>query len=552
MSALSFLADPNAAQAGASSQPAPAPPPATAMPGPPSGGGGIGSLGGIGTAISNAMSGGGIFGDTSGDATVDPATGIPVGISRRANNQSLMKMGLMLMAAGSRQSDDSRAKILAGMGGAIGGETDQMNSFAKTRLEMAKMKLLERQQLQEEASGNALRKMLGGDTTASPGATAVTAAQSGNASVAPAVGAPIPAPAAVAGATPPLDPQTTGATTPAPAPAPTTGGPITPHYDDKPSPPAAPDFMKDATPAERRIVGMMKPNEAIAAIAKWQEGRAGMETEGKPFKDTTTGQLLVPVYRNGQLIGTRSKGTLTPDVVDVPDANGDVQRKTVVGGHTTAIMDVRDPVSAENRASENKAITEDRNTLVKTYDEAVKPALVAHDRLGKILETVKTGKVITGPGADARVSVVNALASAGYLDKSKIQELINSKRLEQELAVGAGEFAKKYEGPQISNFDVQNAARIMGASLSNDKNVLASSIDRLRQEHRQTIEAYQEKSGRHNSTLPESYTGTHRQRLSAPVVDKKFDDDKPAQVALPAGATQADLLAEARRRGLVK
>jgi hypothetical protein len=140
-----------AAPGGAVSPAPPAATPPAPVASPAATGGGGSFLGGIGTAMANILQGSGASGDIPSDTEIDPVSGIPKGIARRANNQSMMKMGMTLLMAGLSRDPGTRGKMLAALPGTMDA-TDTINNFAKTRLEMARTKLIERQILAEEAT----------------------------------------------------------------------------------------------------------------------------------------------------------------------------------------------------------------------------------------------------------------------------------------------------------------------------------------------------------------------------------------------------------------
>jgi hypothetical protein len=569
---LPFMANPDAQPAASAPSPDAASPPAAApVAGPSGGSGGAGNfVSGIGGALANAMQGGGLFSDPNAPANdkIDPVTGASQGQVQKANNQSLMKMGLMLLAAGARQSDDSRAKILSSVPGTLD-NSDQLNNFAKSRLEMAKMRLLERQELNERTSAAAINAGMGIGGTPSPGASAVATPGAMPTPATALAQGPVPA---AGGApmriTPPGVPTAGGSGEPSLAEqsqmnanvAPLQGAPaasatpamVPPPLPTKPTgAPPAPDFFRDASPGEKRAVALMpKVADKTAAINQWQLARSQMEVEGQPYIDTQLGQKMVPVYKNGVHVGSKSLGAIGDEVKEEGD-----KRITTRGGRTIGIADVReDPTEAANRTAENAAIKSDREDLYKTYNENVKPAEQTLGRLNSLYDKLGKGEAIVGTGADIRRTALNAMASAGYLNKNAVQELVNTNRLEAELGRGAGEFAKKYYGPQISNADVENANRLMGAVMSNNKDIILAGIDGLRNEHKATISTYQERADRHNSSLPESYSGTLKQRYTAPSANTKLLADPepaaPAQTATaPAGGDmRAQAMAELERR----
>lgn len=251
---------PGGGVAATSPQPQAAPPaPASAS---SAGGGGTGALfAGLGDRLNRAMSGEGFFGGPrEDDQEIDPNTGAPKGLLRRGQGQNMMKMGVMLMAAGMRQSPEQRAQILASIADTVGDNTDQINSFAQNRLNMAKLRLAEQEQLRLAQRQAAMDRLMGVDSSTGAGAAPSGAA----AAPAPASFSPVPsgaAPGAPVGAPFPLA-KADAAPAPAPAPmaAPAAQAPagVMPEIGGAPVPIAS----LPTTPPKLPPIGRWTPTEA--------------------------------------------------------------------------------------------------------------------------------------------------------------------------------------------------------------------------------------------------------------------------------------------------
>lgn len=337
--------------------PAPAQPPAAVAAMPPSGGGRFN----LGTRLSMAMSGErGLFAgapDPVAEAEIDPATGVPRGLSRRANNQSLMKMGLLLMAAGAPQSDDSRAAILAGVAGAAD-TSDTLNRFAANRLEMAKLKLAEQSQAQQMAMIGQMDSLMGlspGDPRAiAQGASPVAGT---TAAVAPVTrGGPLPAPSA------PGTPATVSGG-PASAPSAASGTVPTPQRvipaaslgNEPPAAPATPRWQP--TEQDKLIYGMLRldPQKAGEFVRDRMTEFADTEIQSEPYLNPNIG-IVADVFKNGQKIRTEKIGDMASDVIELPGQNGVREFRTIRADGTVADIEiVRDPVTDAQRRAEHEA-----------------------------------------------------------------------------------------------------------------------------------------------------------------------------------------------------
>lgn len=558
-----------AASGVASPPPAATPPAPVASPAATGGGGSF--LGGIGTALANAMSGSGFSGDIPSDTEIDPVSGIPRGIARRANNQSMMKMGMTLLMAGLSRDPGTRGKMLAALPGTMDA-TDTINSFAKTRLEMARTKLIERQVLSEEATNAAVQRTYG--PAGGPVGTVATgtpaAIPAGGAPAATGVvpGAPV-APGAVAATPGPTvaDPATTGGAAPALGAAVQGGAagvapiPLTPEaasgLPTKP-PPAPPVPKWVPTPEERAAVGLLRGSAATDFISKRTAEAANKPIDSAPYKVPEMNAIMVDTYQGGQKIGSKKVGDLPSSIVESPDKRGGFTRKTVTpSGVVTGVTDVAgptkfvdtphptkpgviirekiaadgsveskneivDPAVEEDRKLVTQIAHTDRDALKTRYEKDVRPAITTYERAVKFRDELAQGKGIVGTASDMRRAVLRTAASVGWLKPDKVNELVLTGRLEAELGKGAGQFAKQYYGPQISNADVTAANRLIGALMTNSREEIMAALDLVLNENKIIARSYKEDATRHNASIPDNLPKT-RERLSVPVPEKDLD-----------------------------
>lgn len=522
-------------------------PPAAAAPSPaaptdagpsvPSGGGASGAMGGIGTAISNAFSGAGLFGQGAGDmGEADPVTGVTPGDKYRANMQSFMKMGMMLIAAGSRQSDDSRARILAALPSALENGANDINSFAKNRLEMAKLKLLQREQQQKEEQGAAIMQYYG------LGGAGGVAAPGGAGTPASAGAVPGPGNVTAAPLAAPADPNLGNVPPAAPPPAadPTIPPNYAPNLDvntigtQKPPPPAVPKWQPG--PADMPFLATAKGNPAKVAeyAAERENERRKMEMATPLYRDPNVG-IVYDVYVDGKFKETKKLSDLNKQVTTRP---GDATGQTIVETKDDAGRVVDRKI--ENDPTAQTALNEDRGFVRdafkeqdKLYWDTVKPSVRSYDKLTDLEGKLRQGKAITGTAADMRRQGLNFLASMGWLRKDRIDALINSSDVERQLATEAGQFAKQNYGPNVSNFDVEHANKIMGALMSNDKSIIANTLRQVRNERRSAIERYNERADAHNARAGRMKM---QDAYALPRVDKSFDgDDEKLDALQPEG-----------------
>lgn len=454
---------------------------------------------GIADYIGDAFSGQGLLGGSATDKDPVPGgMGITRGDERKANMQSLMGVGLMLMAAGSRQTDNNRAALLAKIP-ELANPADKLNTLTASRLKLAQIKLAERKQLAEEAQDKALDAALAGAMGgAKPAATSPTGASS-----AP-MAAATPSPAA-GGAATPVPGAVASADTPAPGaepaqfvlpggggtvPAPSRGGP------PQTMPPPPPPGM---TPMELASIRAMPREQRGKALLDRQLANQQIEYQGTPYVDPATQQQMVPIYKNGVLVRTQAQGQLAEEVVD-----RDGFRETIRGGRVIKRDEIRDPAAEEDRKNVAKVLTGGYDEINKRYIETVRPAVDGIARSQKLKTLLADDKMFTGTAAEVRMNIANMMASAGMVDEDTKQRLANSADLTAELKSAAGEWAKDNYGPQVSNEDRVSAEKFFQAALSNDKTVLRASLDRLIRNSKERITRYNEDVDHHNERLDKS------------------------------------------------
>lgn len=517
---------------------APAPAPVAGNGPPAAEGGGSGIFSGIGTAISNAMSGAGVFGSSAGDmGEMDPTTGMTPGMERRGNNQSLMKVGLMLIAAGQRQSDDSRAKVMASMAGAV--DSGDVNQFARNRLEMAKMRLIEKKMLGDKAAADALMGAVspGVPVTASTqpvglpgGVPAVPATGEIPASVPP---APVPgggAPA-VPGDTPtpvpgaPAVPGAPGAAATAPS-AP--GLPVGP-----PPPPQLAEWQPNAD--DLAIMNSMRLRADAAGLANFvktnRDKLRDRKIDGGRYLDPSTGKIMIDEYQGGVKVGTKLIGDAPQTVVDRPGPDGTIIRETVVPGSGQVIK--RETVRDVLEDAESKDIIADvgktKSALRDQHANVVLPAIKSYEKAVQLEDVVRGGGTYAGKLAPMQKATVAWLASLGMIDKTRsdqIQKLTDTSAVQAELGAEAGKFAKENYGPQVSDQDRKNAQELLGAIETNQPEQISAAIERIRREQRRKVEAYQQSTSVYEEDLGKTKI-KNKDYFKPKKVEYNFDTEKP-------------------------
>jgi hypothetical protein len=561
---LRARADPNAEAPGGAPQsaaPPPARPPVADASSIVGGGGRPAPFSNIGTRLSNAMSGGGFLSDPNAvpDGEVDPVTGIPRVISQRANNQSMMKMGLLLMAAGQFQSDDSRARMLSAMPG-IADNSDTVNTFARNRLEMAKVRMLERQQMAEAAQSAAFDQYIAGNTmggapiaASAPGAavTGETAGMAGTPLAGTTPSAPtgleagtVPAPGPVQSAPmpPAMAPGDQGPPMPTP-PAPSGGAALAPTPNAFPANVTPVGVASEANlptsaPAPVMPRPQFTPQEAaLAQTLPFDQKRKFMldketewrsrEMQSEPYMRPGVG-VVVDVYKGGQKVGTQKIGDVGTQIVTRVRPDGATEYLTVGDdGRLAGVQVVRDPnADAEYQTAnreELELIGADRNTLRTAFTDSVQPAERAVEKLTKIQENIEDGKTLTGTGADYRYQLMNMFASAGMVSDGTIEQLQNYRAGRAELEAVAGQVAKDFFGPQISDADRESAKMLVGAMMSDNPQILASTVGRIRQDKLGQIKAYGVNATAHNDMVG-GVEGVRNKRLyQVPGLSRDWD-----------------------------
>lgn len=459
------------------------PPPAPAAPAAPERG--------FGDVMSDMFSGRGIMGARPGDDKVDPSTGITAGQQRQMSMQSMMGLGLTLLAAGMRQTNDQRAAILAGAPKLLD-QTDQINSFARTRLEMANARLKERQVAQQEATARYSDSLLGLPPNGSGAATMGAAPQA--TPVVGAVGAP---PVALAGAQP--------AAAPAGSPMPTGGG----------------GGVTDGMSAgEIAAVRGMSPEKRIEYLAKRRGELDGAARMGPVYIDSDTGEKRADTYANNQKTGSISVGHLLGTVAD---ENG--QRVTRTGDKVTGIQDIAEkPEDRENRQAMMSLVKGDRDTLVKDYQENIQKSVQTYDKLQAVKKDVMDGKGLFGPieGNNYTRSAVAMLAELSPSFKSSVGDLNVTSNFERVMKEGVAGVIKNFNGSQgVSNADRDFAVQVMQAAATGNRDAILNALNNAQADQKGIIGRYSENAARHNGGLGD-FSGSLSSRLKAPTVDRDF------------------------------
>lgn len=498
-----------------------APDPATtgaiAPPTPPAAPEGPGIMGTIGNKLSDAFSGRGLFGAQPGDDVADPATGITAGDRRAMGMQSMMKMGLLFLAAGQNMSADNRAAILSKAPGLVGGDGD-LNSFAKSRLEMAKLKLEQRKQaMEEKAIGDqnaALQSLTGGGAPqASAGAQAVQTAQSGLQATGEAIGA---------GGTPGTAPAAGGAPMPAPMP---TGNALSPGGVPRGpllSPADAMGVMGAGTSAASRGAAL---NQAI------QNAQARQTMDPGEQYDPTTNEVF-SLQRNGrgEIVSRQSLGKPQQIVRDTPDGKfretGYISPQTkqfVATGRTDIAENQAD---AEDRRMQASIIRDNYKDQYGTYKDTVQGAVQSYDKISKIRNDVLDGKGIFGTGAELWSGTVKALASYGMINPKAADDLMTNDNYQRALKGGVANLIKQFNGSQgVSNADREFAVQIMGASLGGTREQVLNSLTNAMGDAKNTFASYNENARAHNESAKGLPAGTAK-LVTLPTVDRNFDDEE--------------------------
>lgn len=430
--------------------PAPAPTPEPATTGAIGGGGSQG--GGVGSFVNNLFSGRGLFGGGPDDDKVDPATGVTQGQARQVNMQSMMGLGLTLMAAGMRQSDDSRAAILARAPGMLNNQ-DSLNGFAKMRLEMANARLKERQAANADEQARRWQSLMGGSGAAAganPGLTGAPAALPGTIAPAGAPAGGVAAPVAAGGA--PAAPMAApGADTAAPAPTAQAGGT---------------DLLAGISPGTRTLLGALGPEKGMEKLLDIRRGLDEQETIGDPREDPSTGKIVADKLKNGRRVGIVVIGdrpeVAGPAAID-PDT-GQKRRDITRGGvpvRSEGLGDVPRPIEmetapdgrqfqvrkdAQGRVIERTAVPEARENATdaaraKQYVEmegsirtAAKEGASMMKLLNEFQGAIDDDAVYFGPGAD-KVAGAKSIAKALGMDVNGVDQANLAQKVQNQLAL---------------------------------------------------------------------------------------------------------------------
>lgn len=490
-------------------------------PSPDQGGGGF-SASGIGNTLGDMFSGKGLFGGSASDTEIDPMTGAPRGMQRQANMQSMMKMGLLFLAAGQNMSSDSRAAILAKAPSLVGGGNDDINSFAKSRLEMAKLRLEQQKQLNEKAAMDSqtetLRSLAGGGPAPSAGAGAVQQAQAGNAETAAALGAPGAAPAA--GGAP---------AAPMPAPGATMGAPAAP----LPTGPAlAPGGVPRGPLLSPADVAGITANPTVAgrgqAISQVLTANQNREVQGQPTFNSQTGKFETPIFNGrGEKIRTQVGDTPAVTTRDIEGERHSGYVKPDGTFHTISKSAIpEDPAAVEQRKANLQLAQGDRDKLQTNYTDAVQRSVQSYDKMRGIREQVRDGKGVFGTGSDLLRSTMNALATAGYLDKEKTGDLNVSSNFERVMKNGVAGVIKDFNGSQgVSNTDREFALQVMGAAATNNRDAVINALNNGMTDVKDIVGRHNENVDRHNGLLND-FSGSTKQRLTVPRVDRNFSTEE--------------------------
>jgi hypothetical protein len=485
------------------------------------------------------------------DNEIDPMTGAPKGLVRQSNMRSMMQLGLTFLLAGQRMSSDQRAAILSKAPGLIGGGDDSLNSFAKTRLEMAKLRMEQQKMQQDQQSQQAIMQALGvgGGTAAAPsaGAQGVQAGQQALAQAAPVVAPGLATPdanAAPGGGIPAnaaTDYQSPQAPAPDPAPAPTPapaaiaapggvprqamGGPVQQATSSA-------DDPKNWTATEKLAI-LAQPTTAgkATALQQIQQARAAGVRTGAEQYDDATGKLYAPQYDGrGNMTGRLDLGTprQTTRDTDKYREEGYIHPITKEFQVTKRTDLQEDPGTARMSRAEIEGATKDRDTLKETYEKTIQPGLQTYDKMAKIRADVEAGKGVFGTGADLRMQAYNALATLGYNFDGKLTGDMNvTANFQRVMKNGIASVIKDFNGNQnVSDRDVKLAQEVMQSAASGNREAVKNALDNAMADIRGNVERYNSNAKSHNSLLDGSFEGNLKKRYTVPTIDR---DLSPAQ-----------------------
>jgi hypothetical protein len=491
-----------------------APTPAAAAPSAAPAAAPAGDGGGMMGFLGNLFSGKGFGGSQPGDDQVDPNTGVSVGQMRQMNLQGMQKMGLVLLSASGRMSNDQRAAIMSRLPEAMDNSA-QLNGFAKARLQMAEMRLKERELAAKERQSAGFTQlaaqMAGGGAPASSGPAAPTQQQTQAVAQAAAAGDTMGAASAATGGAVPAQ-----AAAPAQAGAPAQGG--------------QPAF----SPQEAQALALIGPEGGLPMIMKRLGETRDQEVPGEPYVDPQTGRKMVDVFKHGQKVRSSDLG---PILSRVSEEGGRIVTRTgdAVTGISAAPQAPEDPQDVAERTANFGVITKRADKLNEARAGAI-TAATGYDRVAAAQKAVLADKTFTGlQGTDAAQKGANLLASLGILSDAGRKALVETNGIEAIFAQSGGEFAKQYYGPQISNSDVENARKAIGGIQSGQPEVVAAALGRIKDSYRRTVEQFDKDADSHNNRLGAIRGAEAKANFSVEKIGRKFEDDAaPQQQQAPA------------------
>ena len=495
--------------------------------------------------LSDILQGGGIGQDTSHDSEIDPDYGISRGAIRRANNRSMFNSGLLLLAAGAARDDGARASILSNLPATMD-NSNQLQNFSRTRLEVAKAKLATAQAAQTASQDAAWQKQLDGygqkfggaqapvggvAAPVQPLASATAAPGAVSAPAVPAAGAQ-PAPA-VASATPPQDAPAPGAVPAGPAPMelpkPGTVFPSAPPPKLDRPPELAAGYQPKSMADVNLLRGMTR-EKAAEYIQQQTTNMQSQEYPGQPFLDPTTSTLMQPIYKNGVLLHSTPLGQESSNARIVQDAQGNYRSQKLRQDGSVADDSF---VTPESQKQAN-ALSEREFDLVKTNAADLKsryaqlqdvPQKISRAQI--IMKNIDDGKVTVGPGATSAQYAGNVLSNLGWANKDEIDKLSKTSDAKSMIGQISATIARaNNRGGQITDSDQKLAEGIAGG-LDNPQ-VLKEALGRYVEDQRNEVNLYNSDADGHTAELKR--TGLGSGLLRARRIDGSLGDSstKPA------------------------
>lgn len=467
-------------QGAGSAPPIPSPAPAQAAPAAPAAPSGVpstgqgdggGFFGGLGTRLQSALNGDGlgVFGGPSAaDNNVDPITGIPAGVTRRANNKSMMQMGLLLMAAGMPQSDESRSRLVAGAASSLD-NSDTINNFSRNRLEMAKVKMLEQEQLRQTAARSMAMRALGfpadaiASVTGAPsapgsgstlGAMPSTSPEMAGGAVPAASGGNVPAPVERA----PLAPVGDNAA-PAPAQAAPAAPAVVPSTSLPRSAPPPPSNDVAFTDADRATFLMLPPDKQATFLPEAIQKRAEQEIQTAPYILDGVG-VVTDVYKNGQKIKTDKIGDIGTNVIETvdPTSGAKMYRTVDDAGRVTDVKEIRDPV----RDARAKSDYDNLNTAETMADPNNPGGVIPRPGSKREMELAEKNTKKENQN-DAKVATAGRVTA----DLDRLEELLAGETLTNPVTGISGKVAGNIAGSAASDYDA--VLQSVGSNIAFDR-----------------------------------------------------------------------------------